>query len=62
LYLECLERWAELISECDVDAVLDAVLAEDANGQLMRTTSPLAVLLTEQQRMSASQIAATATR
>lgn len=46
-----LDRWEQIVSDNDIDAVRAIVAADDETAREMRNLSPLHVLLTEPERM-----------
>jgi hypothetical protein len=50
LYRRVVDTWSRLLRSGDVDEVSRVVLADTESGAYMRTTSPLGVLLTPEQR------------
>ena len=50
VYRECLDEWDRLLSSGDIELIALHVLSDDEHGDMMRATSPLAVLLTRDQR------------
>lgn len=52
LYHRCLGIWQQLLGGGDVDRLSQVVLSDTEQGGYMRTTSPLGVLLNDEQRRS----------